>query len=248
MRKAIRKIFRRFGYDIIKFGNHYSAGKLDQNSVVAEWNWIKKYSFNTVIDIGANEGQFSDRIRMLFPDSMIYAFEPINRSFELLQKNFGKDSKFKSFNLALGDAPGKTIFNVNDYSPSSSVLPQTENLSKNFSYASTTREVSVDISTLDNVFSNIEFDLPLLVKIDVQGFENKVIAGGKKVISKAALVLCEVSFVELYKNQPLFDEVYEMLNDIGFSYAGSSEQLRSSESNQVLQADAIFINKAFFNK
>jgi hypothetical protein len=49
--------------------------------------------------------------------------------------------------------------------------------------------------------------------------------------------------VQLYEGQKLFDNIYETLTSLGFSYAGNYEQLHSPANNAVLQADAIFIKK-----
>ncbi len=110
-----------------------------------------------------------------------------------------------------------------------------------FDFAVKTDPIKVKVDTLDNFMDKENFELPMLIKIDVQGFEDRVIRGGSDTIRKADMVICEVSFTELYKEQLLFDSTYEMFKDLGFSYAGSVEQLRSPDTNRILQADAIFI-------
>ena len=42
-----------------------------------EYKWLEAYKFGSIIDVGANEGQFSDRMRILFPDADLFAFEPL---------------------------------------------------------------------------------------------------------------------------------------------------------------------------
>jgi hypothetical protein len=51
----------------------------------------------------------------------------------------------------------------------------------------------------------------------------------------------------LYKDQVLFDDIYKALIALGFSYSGSVEQLISPLTNEILQADAIFVNKNLYN-
>jgi hypothetical protein len=82
---------------------------------------------------------------------------------------------------------------------------------------------------------------PILIKIDVQGFEDKVIAGGADTIKKAKVIIIEVTFKELYTDQPLFHDIYEMLSKLGFTYHGNFDQLPSPVTGEILQADAIFI-------
>ena len=241
MRLFIRKILQKLGYDIVKYNPPYIAGEIDHEHLEMEYNWLKNYNFKTILDIGANEGQFADKMLLLFPDAVIYSFEPIPETFVLLQKNFENVKRLKTINLALGDSTGEISFNKNEYTPSSSLLTLSEKHVESFDYAVKTNPITVKIDKLDNVMSSEKLDFPLLIKIDVQGFEDKVIKGGLEIIKKADLILCEVSFAELYKGQLLFAEIYEMLRDLGYTYAGSIEQLRSPESNRILQADAVFI-------
>jgi hypothetical protein len=77
----------------------------------------------------------------------------------------------------------------------------------------------------------------------VQGYEAKVIAGGEDVVACAKIIIVEVSFQRLYEGGPLFDDIYRILKDRGFNYAGNFEQLYSPKNGRVLQADAIFTHE-----
>jgi hypothetical protein len=81
---------------------------------------------------------------------------------------------------------------------------------------------------------------PLLLKLDVQGFEDKVIIGGEDVVARAKIIIIEVSFLPLYEGAPLFDDIYQILKTRGFTYNGNFDQLLSPEDGRPLQADAIF--------
>ncbi|NJO65558.1 MAG: FkbM family methyltransferase [Richelia sp. RM2_1_2] len=77
--------------------------------------------------------------------------------------------------------------------------------------------------------------------MDTQGYEDKVLSGGEKIIKSANVIIIETSFVKLYENQPLFNDIYSKLIEWGFSYAGSLEQLVSPHTGKILQADSLFI-------
>lgn len=237
----IRKMLQKVGYDIVKYHQTYVAGHFDEENLQGEYPWLKDFKFKTILDIGANEGQFADKMHSLFPETKIYSFEPIPEAFEQLDKNFREIKQIKGINLALGDTAGEITFNKNESSASSSFLEMTDTHVKGFDFAVKTVPIKVKVDTLDNVMSTENIDLPMLIKIDVQGFEDKVIKGGADTIKKAEMVICEVSFTELYKGQLLFDDTYEIFKNFGFIYAGSIEQLRSPDTNRILQADAIFI-------
>ena len=83
----------------------------------------------------------------------------------------------------------------------------------------------------------------LLVKIDVQGFEKQVIEGGKNVLSKARIIILEVSYEPLYLGQPTFKEIYDELYSLGFEFHGNIEYLRNPKDLSILQSDALFIRR-----
>lgn len=236
-------MLQKVGYDIVKYHQTYVVGHFDEENLQGEYPWLKNLNFKTILDIGANEGQFADKMHSLFSETMIYSFEPIPEAFDQLEKNFKDIEQIKGFNLALGDAAGEITFNKNESTASSSFLEMTDTHTESFDFAVKTSPITVKVDTLDNVMSREKTDLPMLIKIDVQGFEEKVIKGGMDTIKKADMVICEVSFTELYKGQLLFDDTYQLFKDMGFSYAGSIEQLRSPDTNRILQADAIFIKR-----
>jgi FkbM family methyltransferase len=224
-----RLAFRFFNVEIRFHGNWRKDNK-----------WLIDYGFNTIIDIGANEGQFALKMRRLFPAAKIISFEPIPMICEKLKENFRDDEHFEAYAYGLGDKEETSTFYLNNYSPSSSLLRMNDHKS-HFTHATEATPITVNIKTLDEILKSKQLPKPLMVKIDVQGFEDKVITGGHEIIRMADVVLCEVSFIRLYQGQKLFKEIFEMLSDLGFSYHGNIEQLISPVNNEILQADAIFI-------
>ena len=67
-----------------------------------------------------------------------------------------------------------------------------------------TSEEQVSTRRLDDVYP---FDAAHYIKVDVQGAELDVLAAGERVLATTLLVELEVSFVELYRRQPLFGDV-----------------------------------------
>ena len=87
-------------------------------------------------------------------------------------------------------------------------------------------------------------DLRLSSKInnDVQGYEDRVFRGGERTIRTSKLVVVEMSFALLYEGQPLFQDIYGLLSNWGFRYAGSLYQTLNPHDGSVLQSDAIFLS------
>ncbi|WP_158093922.1 FkbM family methyltransferase [Algoriphagus ratkowskyi] len=214
-----------------------------EHDFISKHNWILKYNFKTIIDIGANRGQFASRFRVLFPESWIYSFEPIPEVYEQLCKRFELDTKFKAFNLGLGKQSGTIEFYQNEFTDSSSALPMKSLHKVNFPKTYIEKQIQIKIDRLDEIMKSITTSNPLLVKIDVQGFEEMVILGGKDTLIRASIVIVEVSFYELYENQVYFKTIYDHMDRLGFTYRGNYDQLISPIDGCVLQSDAIFIRE-----
>jgi hypothetical protein len=114
---------------------------------------------------------------------------------------------------------------------------------ENFPFTKNEKVTQIQIRTLDEVAESIQLNGPILIKIDVQGFEKMVIRGGENTLKKAALLIVEVSFQELYENQIFFDSIYSDLTEMGFRFVGNYDQLVSPKNGSILQADALFINQ-----
>jgi FkbM family methyltransferase len=201
--------------------------------------WLTNMQIQTVLDIGANTGQFVQMIGKLLPDAIIYSFEPLPDCYEELVTTFAGRSKFQGFNLALGNESGKVKMNRNEFSLSSSLLPLGELHKQNFPFAQKETVQEVSITRLDDIADSLELSKPILIKVDVQGFEDRVIDGGIGVFKQASVILIELSIEQLYKDQLLFDDIYQKLKSLGFQYRGNYAQA-SSPNGRILYVDSIF--------
>jgi len=238
LKDQFKKLADQFGYVIQK--------KPTEASETLEFcyknGWLKDYGIKTVLDIGANEGQFAKKISALFPEAKLLSFEPLSEPFAILKENIKFNPNAGFYNFALGDADEELSINVNEFTPASSFLNLEEDHKSNFAHAVATTKNTAQVKRLDGLALDIE--KPFLVKIDVQGFEGRVISGGANTLQQAQVIIVEVSFKPLYAHQPLFDDIYKTLFDFGFRYHGNFEQLLSPHTNEILQADAIFIKEA----
>jgi FkbM family methyltransferase len=204
-------------------------------------SWFKDFNFSTIIDIGSNQGQFALMLNAIFPDSQLYCFEPIPDCFEKLLKNTSKVKNLKAFNIGLGDRNEVLDFNLNDFSASSSFLEMSNLHTDNFPFTKNSQVISVPVERLDSFVQNLDIKSPLLIKVDVQGFEQQVILGGLETFTKAQFLIIETSFSPLYEKQSLFDDIYAQLHSLGFRYHGSLHQMISEKDGIILQADSLFV-------
>lgn len=239
MKSLIKKIFNLIGYAIVKKGHC-------EQPVIELSDRAKKLfgniKVNKIVDIGANEGQFALDINAAFPSARFFCFEPLKDVFIRLKDKITPYDNFILYNVGLGAQNGIGTFNHNEYSPSSSMLDMNDIHKDNFSFARSTYVEHVEIKCLDDYFSIIYPDIFTLVKIDVQGYEDKVLDGGSSFIREAGYVLIEMSFRELYQGQKLFGDIYSRMIDMGFEYIGCIDQLISPVNDEILQADSLFRN------
>lgn len=203
--------------------------------------WFLAYNFNTILDIGANEGQFSLTMHSLLPNAKLIVFEPLQAAFNELKQKLPQVNTITMINAALGDEPGSIDFVANDFTASSSFLKMTEKHTTAFPFTAKTQVVQVRVEKLDTLAGELGIRGPLLVKIDVQGYENQVLTGGEETIRMADVIIVETSFEMLYENQPQFDEIYRRLLGWGFEYKGSLDQVHDPRDGRLLQADSIFV-------
>lgn len=167
---------------------------------------LKNQTLNTIYDIGANRGKWTAVCKLYFPNSHIVAFEPI----EELKNQFweiNKHSKnIRLYNIALGGSENEVKFNITSEFDSSSVLNPSINAFNTYGVEKT-KTIIVPQKKLDNFIKINNLPQPDLIKLDIQGYELEALKGGTEAMKSANFILMEVSFIELYDGQPLFEEI-----------------------------------------
>jgi FkbM family methyltransferase len=229
-----RKFLRQFGFDF----HRHTASK-------SKLSYLNTLNIQTVLDIGANTGQFAAEIRNILPEARIYSFEPLADCFKKLNEHMGQYNNFSSFNYALGDTDESVPMNKNAYAPSSSILEMSENHKKLFPHTKESSLEKIVVKRLDDVASSLTLKANVLIKVDVQGFESKIITGGENTFKKAHAVLIENSFTTLYENQPLFNEIYTKLVALGFEYKGALQEKVNPLNGEIISEDSLFLKRVF---
>jgi len=169
--------------------------------------WLRDLRFATILDIGANTGQFAIAARAVFPSARILSFEPLGDCCVKLKALMRGDANFEAFQLALGDSRGELQFERNEFSPASSFLPLNQRHKEAFEFAQKTQAVAVVVERLDDLAPKLNLAEPILAKLDVQGYEDRVLRGGAQTFRRASVLLVEMSYEPLYEKQMLFDEM-----------------------------------------
>ena len=194
----------------------------------------------TVLDIGANIGQFSVAASKLFPESNIYAFEPVPDAFATLLKNVRSIEKVSAFQFAVGASNEVREMTLNSHRHSSSLLALGDAHTNAFPWAREENKIEVEVKTLDTVADTLKFMSPVLLKIDVQGFEAHVLRGALATLQRIDFVVLETSFQPLYVGEATFVELANLMADNGFEFVGPLDWLASPKNGEILQMDALF--------
>jgi FkbM family methyltransferase len=205
--------------------------------------WLANSDIRTVIDIGANTGQFARAIHEVLPGSFIYSFEPLSDCFRELQQTMRGVKRFKAFNTALGDGGGEAVIYRSERSSSSSLLPMAELHKENFPSTAKMSKETTNVRKLDEYCDELDIEDQVLIKLDVQGYEDRVIAGGMRLVQRAKILIVEISMEPLYEGQPLFREIFTTLDRLSFIYKGNLSQMSSPIDGRVLSADAVFVHE-----
>ena len=138
----------------------------------------------TIIDAGANEGQFAVAVAKLFPEATVYSFEPDPDTFTRLVRNVRAFSRVRPHLLALGDKRQQMPFYVDANTQVSSLLRPSEKRLRAFPNTRTEKVLTVNVDTLSEFFATNELARPILLKLDVQGYEHLVLEGAAHLLPK----------------------------------------------------------------
>ncbi len=154
---------------------------------------LRAIDFRTIIDVGANKGQFAKRFLAIFPKAQVLSFEPVPSAFRELSEWTASEPRATVFNLAVGDREGRVqMVEHVENTVSSSLLETTAQSIDIWPAQAKQRTVDVAITTLDKAIGPAP-RAEVLVKLDVQGYEDRVIRGARETLRKAAAAIVEVN-------------------------------------------------------
>ncbi len=228
---------RFFGYEL------WPVGQFPGSTLLG----LRNFSIRTILDIGALDGCLAREMLMpACPNATVHSFEPSPRSFLLLQKTARQSGgKIFAHNFALGEASGQATYHAAVDAPaSSSLLESTAECHNYFPQTTRTEAETVEVRTLDEVAPTLlpAIEDDLLIKMDVQGFEDRVIRGGRQTFSRARACIMEVQRATLYDGQPSFRDLFMAMDGLGHEYVGNFDQCHDAKGN-VLYFDAVFIRR-----
>jgi FkbM family methyltransferase len=207
----------------------------------------------TIFDIGACEAEDSIRYSNLFPESIVYAFEPLPANYQKCLLNIQKYKKqnIKIFNLALANQVGESNFYVSsgrpegtenenwDYGNKSSSIfpPNIEN--QNHEWLKFEEQIVINTDKIYNFCSEHAIESIDFIHMDVQGAELEVLQGADDIIKNIKAIWLEVESIQLYEDQPIKEDIEKYMKSNGF--------VKLLDTVGKVSGDQLYIKRKYFS-
>lgn len=235
MKTIIKRLIHAFGLEITRY--------VPANSESAQLiKMLSEHNINLVLDVGANTGQFGTLLRESGYKNRIVSFEPLLNEWNQLVKTSEMDKLWDvALRAAIGNVNDVIDINISKNSQSSSVLNMLEAHS---TAAPESKFIGVErvlLRTLDSLaLDYLDANTTSFLKIDTQGYEDRVLEGAGQILDKISGLQLELSLVPLYQDQSLYDELIAKLKNIGFNLWAIRPVFIDQDSGRLLQVDATF--------
>lgn len=244
IRSFIKKIFRFFGLDVQRSKNSiYNPGPVGSMEVLLRSLRDRGLKCGAIMDVGANQTQWSQTASTIFPESWFFLIEPLEEYKPLLLEFSIYHEKVKSFDVALGAETGEKTFTIWDDLDGSSFLPPADK-----KLLKEEKQRVVHMTTIDQLMDDFDLEIPEIVKIDVQGYELEVLKGASNIIGETEVFILEVSMFPFddLPDVPVFDEVYEFMKEKGYVVYDFGGFHRRPLDGALGQCDVCFVLKDSF--
>lgn len=209
-------------------------------------HFLTLHDISLVIDVGANQGQFSELLFNAGYKGEIISFEALPDAHIKLKQRAENSRQVWSVapRVALSDKKDIAIFHVTDADTSSSLLAPTENFVAGTPRVRVAKEIEVPTERLDAFADLLAIgSRRAFLKLDVQGAESMVLAGAERVLPDIQGMIIEMSLAELYRGQDLAFDMHRLVSAKGFELWDIWEAYRDPRNFRLNQIDAVYFRK-----
>jgi FkbM family methyltransferase len=233
LKELYHRPLRRLGVDVVR----YDTGGRRLVSLLGT------HGIDVVLDVGANTGQYGERLRKLGYRGRIVSYEPMAEAFALLAATAARDASWSAAHIGLGDEDTTSVINVAANSVSSSVLPMSDDLVRMEPTTRAVREETITVRRLDSVIDDhCDPGARPFLKLDVQGFEARVLDGAAASLDRVIGLQVEMAVEPLYVGQVPMLELLGRLDAAGFRLTWIEPGFHTPEG-RMLECDGIFFRR-----
>ena len=231
MKSFLKKILRSLGLNFRRYDPTHDLSEL-----------LRLYRVETIFDVGANVGASGRYFRNLGFKGRIVSFEPVGQYYKLLAQEASNDPLWTCANVALADVESEQEINVSGgFGTASSFMEKTGQTWESAPELEYVGRERVRVSTIDlAALEHYPQGDRLFLKLDVQGYERKVLEGAIKTMPRIIGVRIELSVSQCYEQEPSMNEMMTYLYDLGFRLCAIEEAWSNSQTREVYQMDAVF--------
>lgn len=231
---AIKRLLERKGYFRLKGQNGFDLERRRK--------LLHSLDIDLLLDVGANVGQYARGMRALGYSGPIISFEPMQSALDVLRTTAAADGCWDVVAKGISDRSGTARLNVAANSISSSLLDMEELHARMAPGSNYVDAEDIAVITLDEAMAEHSSNASRVwLKIDVQGLEDKVLAGAKATLAHVACIQLELSLAPLYTTQATYLPILTRLHDLGFELAGVEPGFVDIRSGRLLQMDGLLI-------
>ena len=251
IKKLLKKTINKIGFDLKRYD--------PKNKQVVFDDLLKdKISNNPIIfDVGGNKGQSIEKYLKIFDKPIIHSFEPIKTEFDYMYSKFKNNKNIFLNNFALGDKTEEKEFNITAKKGNSSfnkINLGTDWLKLRSKQYNTSQEgyvtsvQKVNVIKLDDYCKDSNISAIDLVKIDTQGYEDKVLEGSLNSIkqNKIKAIVTEIMFDNVYDKYFSFSAIEKFIIPYNFRMVGINLSNNNLFSGLTFVADVYYFNKNFY--
>lgn len=194
------------------------------------------FSPRHIVDIGGNYGNWTRAVLKAFPEAKVTMFEP-QTGLAHKHPDLAADPRVRIEYAGVGDFDGTAAFSFHERDDSCSFLYNADEAAKQGMPQQT-----MPIRRLDTAMAASPFGPPQMVKIDAEGLDLNVLAGGPQTIAGAELVLIEATVANgVYPNTAAI--VFAKMDELGFRLFDITDLNRTPERGVLWLIEAVFVRK-----
>ena len=248
MKQLFRSFLHRLGFDLVRYAPTAAARAVRANPKQKGSNLFKSLTLHEIdfmLDVGANVGQFALHMYEIGYEGRIVSVEPVMAARERLLEASVAESRWQiAERCALGDRNGETELHVAQDAKHSSVLTVLPQYLEVAPKAAAIATETVPLHTVNGCLRQYRGSArnPFL-RISVQGYEDRVLDGAEAVLPEIEGLHIEFSFLPLYQDQGLFDELFAQIKGKGFSLYNLYPSFSDYRTGKILRAVGIFFRE-----
>ena len=206
---------------------------------------LAHHRIDLVLDVGANTGQYADRLRRVGYDGRIVSFEPQSSAYATVVEAAANDPAWTvAPRMALGDNDTPLTLNLSAQSDMSSALAMTEEMTGLLQSAAYTGTETVPQARLDAVFDDYVGDGDrVLLKTDTQGYDRQVLDGAAGVLDRIQAMQFELAIVPVYVGEPSYQDMIDHLDGLGFTPALFIPGYFNRRTARLIAMDGVFVRR-----